>query len=131
MQLGTVMRRDVATIRSDATLQEAAQAMVAQAVDLLMVLQDDAPVGVITDRDIVIRATANGFDPRRARVWCAMTSGFIGECETQSIQQAINLMTIHWLRRLPILNRERELVGIVSLTDLLHALDDVCLAEST
>jgi CBS domain-containing protein len=131
MQLGVFMRRDVATIRSDATLQEAAQAMAARDVDRLMVLKDDTPVGVITDRDITIRATASGFDPRRARVRCAMTSGFVCECETHSIQQAITLMTIHWLRQLPVLNHEHELVGIVSLTDLLRALDDVCLAGST
>ncbi len=131
MQLGTVMRRNVATIRSDATLQEAAQAMVARDVDLLMVLRDDTPIGVITARDITIRATANGFDPKRARVGCAMTIGVICECETHSLEQAINLMTIHWLRQLPVLNRECELVGIVSLTDLLHAVEDVCPAGST
>jgi CBS domain-containing protein len=116
---------------SDATLQEAAQAMTALIVDPLMVLKDDEPVGMITDRYVTVRATANGFDSRQTRVWCARTSGFICESETHSIQQAVNLMTIHWLRQLPILNRERELVGIVLLTDLFHAIDDVCLAGST
>ncbi len=127
MQLGAVMCREVDTIRSDATLQEAAQVMAAHAVDLLTVLKDDKPIGVITDRDIIVRAIANAFDPRRARVWCAMTIGFICECETHSVQQAVKLMTIHRLRQLPVLNRDCELVGIISLTDLVHALDDLCL----
>lgn len=129
MQLGTVMRREVATIRSDATLQEAAQTMAARNVNLLMVLKDDEPVGVITARDITVRATANGFDPRRARVRCAMTSFFICECETHSLQQAVTLMITHSLWQLPVLNRQHELVGTVSLSDLVHAVDDACLDQ--
>ncbi len=118
MQLGAVMCREVATIQSDATLQEAAQVMAAHEVELLTVVKNDVPIGVITAWDIAVRATANGFDPKRARVRCAMTTDLVCGCETYDVGEAVSLLKHTHLRRLPVLDRGRRLVGIVSVEDL-------------
>jgi CBS domain-containing protein len=95
---------------------------------LLPVVVDDDLVGVITDRDITVRATARGLDPKRTSVRSIMTETAICGSDTQEIAQGAKQMMKHQIRRLPILDIHQRLVGIVSLGDLVKALDDKCLA---
>jgi CBS domain-containing protein len=78
----------------------------------------DKLVGMITDRDITTRATAQSRDPRDTEVADVMTSNVIYVFEDQSVQEAGRLMEANQVRRLVVLNREMRLVGIVSLGDL-------------
>jgi CBS domain-containing protein len=73
---------------------------------------------MVTDRDITIRATADGRDPRQTPVREVMTSELFYCFEDQPVEEAASLMEEHQIRRLPILNRQKDLVGIVSLGDL-------------
>ena len=127
MKLNEIMTPEIVTIGSDATLQQAAQMMMSLDVGLLPVVVDDDLVGVITDRDITVRATARGLDPKRTSIRSIMTEAAICGSDTQEIAQGAKQMMNHQIRRLPILDIHQRLVGIVSLGDLVKALDDKCL----
>ncbi len=127
MKLNEIMTPEVVTIGPDASLQQAAQTMMSLDVGMLPVVVDDDLVGVITDRDITVRASARGLDPKRTPVRLVMTEAAICGSDTQEITQGAKQMMNHQIRRLPILDRYQRLVGIVSLGDLVKALDDKCL----
>jgi len=118
MQVKDTMTRDVQVINPTATLAECATAMGRLDVGSLPVTEHGRLIGVITDRDIAIRSAAKGEDPTVARVRDAMTPEIVACFEDQDVQEAGALMEQNQIRRLPVLNRERELVGIVSLGDL-------------
>jgi CBS domain-containing protein len=118
MQVKEVMTRQVEVISPEATLQEAAQKMAALDVGPLPVCTGDRLVGMLTDRDITIRATATGRDPATTKVRDVMTPEVIHAVEDQHVNEAARLMMEHQIRRLVVLNRDKQLVGIVSLGDL-------------
>jgi CBS domain-containing protein len=84
----------------------------------LPVCDGDRVVGMLTDRDITVRAVAEGRDPRTTTVRDVMTPDLVYGFEDQDIQDATRLMEQHQIRRLPVLNRAKRLVGMVSLGDL-------------
>lgn len=128
MKLKEVMTHYVETIRPDAPLQQAAQAMASLDVGMLPVMEGDTLLGTLTDRDITVRATARGLDPKTTPVRNAMTEFVIFGSDSQDIKEAARLMMDNQVRRLLVLDREKELVGIVSLGDLAKALDDKSLS---
>ncbi len=87
-------------------------------VGILPVLDGDTLLGVLTDRDITLRATTAGQDPRWTTVQQAMTPNLVYCFEDQDVQEAARLMQQKQIRRLLVLDREKQLVGIVSLGDL-------------
>ncbi len=128
MNLREIMTPDVVTIAPDASLQQAAQMMASLDIGLVPVMANDDLLGVITDRDIVVRAAARGLDPKRTQVRYVMTEAPICGSDMQEIAQGAKQMMNHQIRRLPILDSQQRLVGIVSLGDLVKALADKCLA---
>ena len=119
MQVKEVMTRGVECTRPDASLQEAARKMRDLDVGPLPVCGDnDRLVGMLTDRDITIRAVAEGQDPKTARVQDVMTPDITYCFEDQDLTEASRLMEQNQIRRLVVLNRDKRLVGIVSLGDL-------------
>lgn len=118
MQIKDVMTRDVEVIRPDTTIADAAARMTALDVGPLPVCDGDRLMGMLTDRDITTRATAAGQDPHTATVRDAMTTEVVYCFEDQDVQEAAGLMKTHKIRRLPVLNREKRLVGLISLGDL-------------
>ena len=126
MQLRDVMTKDVEAISADATLEEAARKMKELDVGPLPVVDDGTVIGVITDRDITVRATAHGSDPKTSRVRDAMTSDVVSCFEDEGVEAAARVMSEKQIRRLLVLTREKKLVGIVSLGDLaIEAGDDL------
>jgi CBS domain-containing protein len=113
-----IMSRNVETIRPDSVIQEAASKMQTLDVGSLPVCDNQRLLGVVTDRDITIRAVASGLDPRSTKVSDTMTPELIYCYEDEPVREAAKLMERHQIRRLPILNRNKQLVGIVSLGDL-------------
>src|SRR5262245_27370279 len=79
---------------------------------------NDRLVGMLTDRDIVVRAVAEGSDPRTTRVGDATTPDILYCFEDQDVREAARLMRENHVRRVVVLNRDKRLVGIVSLGDL-------------
>jgi CBS domain-containing protein len=118
MQLKEVMTRNVEVIHPDDTLAAAAEKMKTLDVGPLPVCDGDRLVGMLTDRDITVRATAAGRDPTMTHVRDAMTPDVVYCFEDQDVKEAAQLMEQRQIRRLLVLNREKRLVGIVSLGDL-------------
>jgi CBS domain-containing protein len=118
MQLKDIMTPGVEVITPEATIQEAAQKMSQLDVGPLPVCDGEQLVGMLTDRDITIRAVAEGCDPTTTPVHEAMTPEIVYCFEDQEVYEAARLMEQYQIRRLPILNRNKRLVGIVSLGDL-------------
>ena len=118
MQLKEVMTRNVEVIGPEATLKDAASRMDALDIGPLPVCENDRLVGMITDRDITVRSTAMGEDPKRTHVRDAMSKDVLYCHEDDDVRDATRLMERKQVRRLPVLNREDRLVGIVSLGDL-------------
>jgi CBS domain-containing protein len=118
MQLKNVMKRSVAVVAPDTLLQEAARKMSVHNVSVLPVCEGRRIVGLLTARDLTVRATAQGCDPRTSQVREVMMFPAICGREGQNVNEAANLMQKWQIRRLPVLNRRKHLVGIVSLSDL-------------
>lgn len=125
MQLKDVMTRKVDVIHPDATIEEAAEKMKSADIGSLPVCDGDRLVGMITDRDITVRATAEGYIPGFTKISLVMTEDLIFCFEDDEIATAAEIMQQAQIRRLPVLNRDKRLVGIVSLGDLaVRAQDD-------
>jgi CBS domain-containing protein len=117
MKVAECMTRDVTLASPDWTLKEAGVAMAQCDAGALPVSEDDRLVGMITDRDIAIRAVACGKGPD-ATVREAMTSEVRYCFEDDSADDVLRNMSELQVRRLPVLSRDKRLVGIVSLSDL-------------
>ncbi len=131
MLVQEIMTRDVECINPGNTLQEAAQRMRSLDVGPLPVCDHDDLVGMITDRDIVVRAVAQGGDPKKKKVRDAMTPAIASCLEDQSIEEAAEIMKTKQVRRLAVLNRNHQLVGMISLADLALGCDSSELAGET
>jgi len=119
MQVKDIMTPNAECIQPDDTLEEAAKKMRDLDVGPLPVCGDnDRLAGMITDRDITVRAVAEGKDPRTTKVREVMTEQIIYCFEDQDVEEAARLMKERQVRRLVVLNRDKRLVGIVSLGDL-------------
>src|SRR5258706_15892417 len=91
--------------------------MEALGVGALPVCDGERLLGVLTDRDTPGRAVASGRDPNRTAVIEAMTPELVCGFEEQAVDEAVDLMRLHEIRRLPVVDRRRRLVGIVALAD--------------
>jgi CBS domain-containing protein len=100
-------------------------------VGLIPVCEGEELKGTLTDRDITVRATAEGCNPSKIKVSDIMSTDIVYCFEDQEIEEAMSLMEAKQIRRLPILSREKRLVGIVSLGDLaVHAGQNELLGET-
>jgi CBS domain-containing protein len=124
MRLKEIMTPDVEVVSPGDTLEDAARKMAELDVGPLPVCEGRRVVGMLTDRDITVRATAAGCDPKATLICDAMTQDIICCYEDQDVREAARLMGEKQIRRLPILNRANELVGIVSLGDLATEAED-------
>lgn len=99
-------------------MAEAARLMSEHGIGMLPVCDHDRLIGTITDRDLVIRGVAQGADPNQAPVREAMTGEVVYCFEDQSIDEVCRVMGEKQIRRIPIVNSQKRLVGIVSLADI-------------
>ena len=118
MQLKDVMTPGVEVIVPEASIYEAAEKMSHRDVGPLPVCDGERLIGMLTDRDITVRAVAEGRDPMTTLVREVMTPDLVYGFEDQDLEDAARLMEQYQIRRLPVLNRRKQLVGMVSLGDL-------------
>jgi len=118
MKIRDIMTPDVECVWPDDTLQEAAAKMKDLDVGPLPVCDHDHIAGMLTDRDITVRAIAKGLDPRSTRVREVMSRAVIYCYEDEDAEDAARLMQERQVRRILVLDRDQRLVGIVSLGDL-------------
>jgi CBS domain-containing protein len=100
------------------SLVEAAAEMKALDIGWLPICENDRLIGTVTDRDITIRAVAEGFDPNITTVRQVMSRNIIYCFEDHDIEYAAEMMEKNQIRRLPVLDQNKRLVGIISLGDL-------------
>jgi len=112
------MTPDVECVGPNDTLQEAAVKMKDLDIGPLPVCDRDRIAGILTDRDITVRAVAEGCDPRSTRVRDVMTHDVIACHDDEDVMEAAQLMCERQVRRVLVLNRDEQLVGVVSLGDL-------------
>jgi CBS domain-containing protein len=118
MLVQEIMTRNVEVVSPGDTLEQAARKMEDLNVGPLPVCEGDRVVGMLTDRDITVRATAAGCDPKTTLIADAMSQDVVCCYEDQDVREAARLMKEKQLRRLLVMNRAHDLVGIVSLGDL-------------
>ncbi len=118
MRVAEIMTKDVQTISSSDTIQKAAMTMDNLNVGALPVCDGDQLRGVITDRDITVRATAVGLSPADIRVGDIMSEDVDYVFEDDDVSQAATKMKERQIRRLPVIDHSKRLVGFVSLGDL-------------
>ena len=117
-RVADVMTRHPEIVRPDATVVQAATMMRAMDVWAVPVCDGARLVGMVTDRDIAVRSTADGRDPQTTYVRDVMSPGIAWASEDDPVEQAARIMKEHRIRRLPIVDERKNLVGIVSLGDL-------------
>ena len=121
MKLGDIMQRNVEVIAGDATVRDSARRMKASGIGALPVCTNGKIVGMLTDRDLVVRSLAEGHDPDKTCASDIMTRDVAWCYEDQTLEQASQKMGECQIQRLLVMSRENRLVGIVSLADLTRA----------
>jgi CBS domain-containing protein len=120
--INDVMTHDPVTLPPGASLEDAARCMRDHAIGDVLVAEDDQLHGMVTDRDIVVRALAEGRDPARTTVGEVCTAEVIALAPADDVDEAIRLMSDRAVRRVPVVEHGR-LVGIVAMGDLAIARD--------
>jgi CBS domain-containing protein len=117
MKISEVMTTDVETVSADQTAREAAAFMLRADAGSIPVCEGDKVIGMITDRDIAVRGIAEGRGPDTP-VSELMSDGIICAHEDDDIREVARRMSDEQVRRLPVIDSDERLVGIVSLGDL-------------
>lgn len=118
MLVKKIMTPNVEVLSPAATIREAAAKMKSLDVGAIPIQDNGNTIGIVTDRDIAIRAVADGRDPNKVKVSEVMTSGVTYCHEDDDIDRLREIMEEGQIRRVPVLDRNERLVGIVSLGDL-------------
>ena len=121
MKVKEAMHKGVEWRSPDTPVSEIARLMREQDVGAVPIGENDRLVGMVTDRDIVCRSCTNGRDPDMVKAREVMTSGIIYCVEDEDVWDAVHLMEDKKIRRLPVLNAEKRMVGMLTLGDVAHA----------
>jgi CBS domain-containing protein len=109
----------VYTVSPEATVRQAADLMASSNVGAVIVVKGRTPIGILTDRDIVVRVAAVGLDPRRVSVQDVMSKPVVTVSQTDELTVAVDLMERHRVRRIPVLDETGRLASMVTCDDLL------------
>ena len=119
MKIRELMTKNVRALKAEHTLQEAAQLMSDLDVGIIPIAEQGGKLqGVITDRDIVVRAVAKGMDINSTRISDCMTGKVVTVTEDQTAKDAARIMADNQIRRLPVISENNALVGIIAIGDL-------------
>jgi len=126
MSIGEICNREVVFVNRDTAVQAAAKLMRHYHVGSLVAVDEVAgkrvPVGILTDRDIVMEVDAMELDPKVITVGDIMSSELITVPESQGVLETMEVMRFKGVRRLPVVGGDGQLVGIVTIDDLLEVL---------
>lgn len=121
MQVKEVMTERVSVIGPETQIPEVARKMRDEDIGSLPVVENERLIGIVTDRDIVVRAVADGADIRTTTARDAMSPRILYCFEDQTVEEVLENMGEQQIRRLPVVDRGKRLVGVVSLGDLSKA----------
>jgi CBS domain-containing protein len=131
MKVKDMMHKGAEYVAPNAKLQVIAKKMRDYDVGAIPVCEDGKTIGMVTDRDIAVRALANGKDVTKLTAKDVMSKDVIFCGDTEDAEHALHMMEDNKIRRLPVLDETRKLVGMVSLGDISHALSRESTAELT
>jgi CBS domain-containing protein len=118
MKIKDIMTHPAEWISPEMSLSAAADLMRKSEIGFLPIGENDRLIGSVTDRDIVIRGVAEGREMEGTPVRAIMSPKIVYIFDDQDVEEAVRLMEVRQIRRLAVLNREKRLVGIISLGDL-------------
>lgn len=121
MQIKEVMTEEVDFVAPETQVLEIARKMRESDIGSTPVVENDRLIGMVTDRDIVLRIVADGQDARTATARSAMSPKILYCFDDQTVDEVLQNMGHNQIRRLPVVNRAKRLVGVVSLGDLVKA----------
>ena len=121
MQIRQVMTEKVSFVAPDTRIPVVAGIMRDEDIGSTPVVENDRLIGMVTDRDIVIRVVAEDKDPRAVTARDAMSPKVLYCFDDQNVEDVLENMGDNQIRRLPVVNRDKRLVGVVSLGDLAKA----------
>jgi CBS domain-containing protein len=125
MKVSEVMTPNIQTVRPDQPVQEAASFMLSADAGAIPVIEGDRLIGMITDRDIAVRGIAKGYGPDTP-VRDLMTGDLVVVRIDEDVEEAATKMSDAQVRRLPVIDQDERLCGIVSLGDLARETDEDC-----
>lgn len=135
MSVGEICNREVVMVQRDNTVMEVAQLMRQNHVGDVVVVDDlkngRVPIGIVTDRDLVVEVMSQGLEPEILSMGDIMASGIVTVKETDDMFVAVEYMRAKGVRRLPVVNGMGGLVGILTLDDLLDVMAEDLLAFAT
>lgn len=124
MKINEIMTAEVKVIKPETTLQDAAEFMRELSIGALPVCDGKKLIGMLTDRDIVVRGVADGMNMETTTAAECMTAEITFCFDDEDIEAAQGLMKDQQIRRLPVVDREKQLVGILSIGDMAIKMDD-------
>lgn len=119
MAIESLLTRPVSTLSSKATCAEAARRMRRQNIGSIVVEEDGAPIGILTDRDLTTRLVAEELDPATVTVDRVMSTFPVFLTPQRDLRSALDVMVEMRVRRLPAVNAKGRVIGILSLDDIL------------
>lgn len=129
MRVQDYCKQDVITIEEQASVVEAAGLMRRHHCGALVLVRRDGriqlPTGIVTDRDLVIEVIAQGLEPAKVRVGDLVTDNLIQVCESDPLEAALELMSKHQIRRVPVVDLHGGLAGLLCADDLITSLSDM------
>jgi CBS domain-containing protein len=129
-QINQIMSRDVRVVAPSATVQQAAEQMRKLDVGAMPICDGQKLIGMITDRDIAVRTVADGKDPKTTKVSDVMSSEIVWCFDDDDVQDVARVMGERQIRRIPVVDHDKKLVGIVALADLAEHGDEETKAET-
>ena len=119
-----VMTSNPCAIDADKTVAYAAKMMREEDVGLAPIVEGDKLIGMLTDRDIAIRVVAEGRDPDQVKVADVASKQVVTIDPQQDLEEALRIMAKHQVRRLPVVEEDGKLVGVVAQADIAREGDD-------
>lgn len=131
MKVKNCMHKGAQWVSPDTTVKDMANTMREQDIGAIPVGENDHLVGMVTDRDIALRAATNGKDFSTLTARDVMTKGIVWCRDSDDLTHAANMMQAKQIRRLPVIDKNKRMVGILSLGDLSHAGTERTIAAAT
>ncbi len=122
MSLGNLCRREIICVNRGATVEEVAKLMEEKNIGSIIVVEERKPMGIVTDRDILLRVINRGLDPKRTSVADVMTKQIVTLREDIGLFEALQHVKGKGIRRFPIVDAKGNLQGIMTLDDVIYLL---------
>ena len=129
MEIAKIMHAPAEWVEADTPVAEVARRMKDEDIGAVPVGRDDRLIGMVTDRDLALRVLGEGRDPTTTTAEQVMTAGVVWCLTTQTVEDAAHMMEQKKIRRLPVIDENKRLVGMLSLGDIADAMPRQLLGE--